>query len=203
MNNNLAGLSGGCFFLENNNHVNVSKSRLTKNVASNNNGGCISMKRNSSITIDHSVLSNNYANVDGGGIYVQRNSNVVSIRASIVINNTAYLGNGGAIHGSATSISNTNFTDNSAMSNGGALYIDVLISNALTITNTEFHNNSAHRSSGGGIHINKTYDKPTAVYLDHSQITSNTAYNDGGFMYSNDSEINVIVLKSTLKENKI
>ncbi|WP_298502701.1 Ig-like domain repeat protein [uncultured Methanobrevibacter sp.] len=132
------------------------------------------------------VIDGNGAVIDmKGSTYLQAfyvSASGVTIK-NLTIINANYVGDGGAIYfsSSATSgtVSNCNFTDNTASSRGGAVYFD----GTGTVSNCNFTDNTA--SSGGG-----------AVYfLDQGTVTNcnftgNTVSGDGGaiWMYSGSVE---------------
>ncbi len=184
----------------------ITGSAFTTNIASGTSnlstglGGAI--YNNSALAICDSVFMNNQATAYGGAIYhvVTATTNVLSVTDSAFISNSAL--NGGALwnNNSANSIinvSSSNFTQNSASSNGGAIYNSGLLN--LNYGNT-FSSNTA--VNGGSIYNTRTINIDTnefsynissssggAVYntglitIDYSLFANNTATGSGGAIY--------------------
>ncbi|WP_225369635.1 Ig-like domain-containing protein [Methanobrevibacter arboriphilus] len=129
------------------------------------------------MNITQSRFQNNTA-TNGGAIYIPETKNLTNynLNVSMTIDKTNFTNNeansnGGAINNNATlDITNSYFKDNNA-TNGGAIYN----TNYLNINNSSFINNTAN--SGGAI----TNHEQTAVLNIISAIfTNNTAKNGGG-----------------------
>ena len=124
--------------------------------------------------------------IDGNGAVIDMNGSTylqafyvsasgVTIK-NLTIINANYVGDGGAIYfsSSATSgtVSNCNFTDNTASSRGGAVYFD----GTGTVTNCNFTDNSAS-SRGGAVYF---LDQGTVT---NCNFTNNSASSRGGAVY--------------------
>lgn len=113
-------------------------------------GGAVNLARGTGYQVINCVFEDNYANF-GGAIRI--NMGEVLIENCTFKNNIANESNGGAIDSryADLTIKNSNFTGNTAISNGGAIN-DLSNSNPayLNIINCNFINNKA--SNGGGIY---------------------------------------------------
>jgi len=133
---NHGGAIGGMVVL-----TNIINTNFTNNNATHS-GGAIDAKN---ISLYDSHLEKNNANY-GGGIC----GNNITITNTNFTNNTAKYG-GGAISGGDVTITYSKFIENSALNGiGGAIYGN---SNSITITNTNFTNNTA-KNTGGAIYNN-------------------------------------------------
>ena len=121
----------------------------------------------SGVTIKNLTIKNANYNGDGGAIYFRNSGTVTNCNFT---GNTAY-GDGGAIWMYSGSVENCNFTNNTA-TYGGAVYF----SSSGTVTNCNFTANTANEYGG-------------AVYFDsdgnvtNCNFTANTANEDGGAVY--------------------
>ena len=102
--------------------------------------------------IGNSLFSDNDASRNAGAIYNNFLTTISSIDNSLFINNTTADREGGAFYnrGTITTINNSSFIDNYAVSTGGAIYTDGVIN---LISNSTFSNNSSD-SDGGAINNN-------------------------------------------------
>ena len=127
---------------------------------------------------DSGVIDGNGAVIDMAGF----NKRAFEVYASgvtlknLTIKNVNFKGNGGAIHFNQTgSVTNCNFTNNTASAAGGAVFFR-LTSN---VTNCNFVNNTAGRD-GGAIHF---YDTVKGSSVTNCNFAGNTAGEDGGALF--------------------
>lgn len=121
----------------------------------NQNGGAI-LLNSGTLQINNSIFYNNitYSGYDGGAIATIGGD--LKIKDSIFESNqTTTIGSGGALSlnhtSNSTIIENSNFLNNHAQRNGGAIYTNGLVGNfgTLTIINSTFENNSGSNKCGG------------------------------------------------------
>ena len=138
------------------------------------NGGGIVLRASDS-HVYNTTFINNTARLYGGAAFLTNTSagdlnNNTGFNLCRFINNTARLGDGGAINWVARAtygyILNSNFTNNIAHINGGAVYWNSTNGN---ISGCRFDNNTANRSGGA------VYWKGTNGNILHSTFTNNTA----------------------------
>ena len=180
-------------------------------------GGAIALTGQvSSFILTNSTFENNYAagRVGGGAISNHGNSNNYVIDSCVFNNNSASSGaailfGGGGMN---TQISNSNFTNNHATLEGGAIYGDFVISNSnfinnsalnggvisgansLSITNSSFISNNAFY---GGIIFGNT-----DVNAQRNTFINNTAVN-GGFIYYRFDGVNNVNFNYNIFVNNI
>lgn len=134
-------------------------------------------------TIVNDTFINNIATDSsaGGGGAIMFSGGTLNIYNSQFVNNTA-ANNGGAIdktNGSQLLVVNTNFYYNVAHNNGGAIYNT---NSNMTIINSTFNNNKANitsTSNGGAVYSNTA----TSTIILNSNFTNNTANSQGGAVY--------------------
>lgn len=145
-----------------------------------------------SLTLNEkSVLQNSYitSSTHGGAVY--SSGGTISINGGVLRTNQVEVSNryGGAIYLKAGTFSMTSgtFNENSAHTEGGALYLESC--SAVSITGGTFENNSVTESSGygGAIYI---LPSPTPSTIQNSTFKSNSAYQNGGAIYVTGSEAN-------------
>ena len=153
--NRTKGSGGGIYDYYNGTSYNVKYSSIDDNDASGEGGGVyLNDVISGGFNMVHSSLSNNSGDTNGGGIFVNDNDTTVSLDNSKVDNNRT-LGNAGGIY----------FSDKALQ---------------LIMTSSEINGNKA--VNGGGIYLAMTsYNPNLKVSLkNNSQISNNTADNDGG-----------------------
>ena len=145
-----------------------------------------------SLTLNEkSVLQNSYitSSTHGGAVY--SSGGTISINGGVLRTNQVEVSNryGGAIYLKAGTFSMTSgtFNENSAHTEGGALYLESC--SAVSITGGTFENNSVTESSGygGAIYI---LPSPTPSTIQNSTFKSNSAYHNGGAIYVTASDAN-------------
>ncbi len=176
---------------------------LTNGNSFTNGGGAI--YNNGNLTVKGITFSNNYANADNGGAIYNNHGSTLTVTNCAFFSNTA-LNNGGAIYNNGTlTVTSSGFSGGNAM-NGGAIYNDV--SSVLNINNSSFSNNNASQYGGAIYNTGSTVmdndflinNIATSEYSDgsnggaitnngtlsvnSSNFNNNTAYNDGGAIYS-------------------
>jgi hypothetical protein len=145
-------------------------------------GGGIYMTATGSVTISHTVLSNNQAHYPnepayltyGGGIYIygagDPDTNVLLITDSSLTGNQAGYG-GGILNTGTLTANHTNFMENAATFDGGAIFNAVV--GLVTVSNCTFDSNTA--MGGGGI-LNWGHGELTIL---DSTLVNNQANNGG------------------------
>lgn len=165
----------GCAIQASSGEVNISNSTFTGNEADRS-GGAIQIPQNKGCTIHNCTFSDNTVtgNFMGGAIYIDHGETSIT-KCSFTGNSAAY---GGAIAvADATGINiseNTEFSNNTAVNCGGAIYIQgITYTPNLTLSASTIGGNSAN--NGGGIYAykygNVTIAEDVALY-------NNTASND-------------------------
>ncbi|MBZ9570226.1 right-handed parallel beta-helix repeat-containing protein [Methanobrevibacter sp. TMH8] len=167
-------------------------------------GGAVNLARGTGYQVINCVFEDNYANF-GGAIRI--NMGEVLIENCTFKNNIANESNGGAIDSryADLTIKNSNFTGNTAISNGGAIndlsnsnpaYLNIIncnfinnkatngggiySQNPLNITDSNFNNNRADTGNSGGVYSAK------AILIQNSNFISNTGR---GLVLSGDGTI--------------
>ena len=138
--NNTAGRSGGGVWWGGSTGNNTMFKCTINNNTSPNTAGGIGIDALATTTINYCNITNNKANSTGGGIYsTSRTGNNNMIMNSILENNSA--NNGGGIYITLnTTVTDCNFTNNTAIATGGAMYWGY---NGGSISNVQFSNNNA------------------------------------------------------------
>ncbi|KAL4507999.1 hypothetical protein ABPG72_021372 [Tetrahymena utriculariae] len=136
---------------------------------------------NSQITIADSSFKKNQAFSPGGAIYL--NIQFVSIYYSKFVDNISQ-GNGGALYIENVDkfdVNNVLFQSNSALQNGGAIYLSSnILSNSLEVFNTTFKNNYVQYGNGGALFTNFFYN----FDLEMTNFDQNKAFiGDGGAIF--------------------
>ncbi|WP_407431961.1 Ig-like domain repeat protein, partial [Methanobrevibacter sp.] len=193
----LNGNGGGAIYILNSANVNVKNSKFEKNYmseitgsGSNAGGGAIFFESTTTGSIDYCNFTDNYglSGTGGGAINAKSSINVTN---SNFKNNTFFdtTHGGGALYFvGGSNVVNCNFTDNSASSNGGAIY-DIYSQDKpdnLIVTNSNFVNNRANETEngGGGAIYSSTY-----CIVDDCNFTYNSASKDGGAIYVGKGEV--------------
>ncbi|WP_448265089.1 Calx-beta domain-containing protein [Nostoc sp. DSM 114159] len=136
-----------------------------------------------SLSIDGlKITGGNGAN--GGGIY---STSSVTVSNSNFSSNTASTSGGGIYSTSSVIVSNSTFSANTANTNGGGIY-----SNSATLTDSSIFGNIANL--GGGIYS-------TNATVSNSTISGNTANSNGGGIFSTGSNSSVAISNSTISGN--
>ena len=175
---NHAGMSGAALAWIDVSNIKIENYHFINNTAAYS-GGAILVNENSDNCIifdcifDGNYLTNTSEHHNGGAIDCRASN--ATINLSIFKNNIAY--DGGAIYfgsGSGNSkMINSNFTDNYAYGNGGAVGLK---GSAVNITNTRYYNNTAV-FHGGAVYVGGT---GTTNVIYYSEFTDNTAGDHGG-----------------------
>lgn len=170
--NNSARSTGGAIsHTSYNGLLTISNSNFKDNNVSSGSGGAIHQNNAGPIEIINCNFTNNSASSIGGAIY--QAAGTMNISISTFEDNMAT--DGGAIYksdGAYIGINNSLFVNNSAKSNGGAIYDN----GRMNITNSYFKNNTA--INGGAIYFN--YGN---MNISNSNFTNNSASNHGGAIY--------------------
>ena len=205
---NEASRYGGSLYLEDNSTVKFEgDSAVTyyKNKASNGNGGAIYCTDNSVVLIQNmsNVTFNENTAIDGGALYLQFESNIVFHNNCLAtFNNNMATTSGGAINFEADSqgvfggTARLLFSSNSATKSGGAMYLGNNVSLSFekffdngnpTNPTKMFSQNSAE--TGGAIFMMNS-----EIQIDNNSVIfdNNTARQDGGAIYSDQSNLTFI-----------
>ena len=123
---NVSSVNGGVLYVKDVNEVNLEDMTLTSNVNNAGNGGIMNLTNTKLVNISNSNISSNKSG-NGGAIYVMdATASTINITDSIINQNTA-TSEGGAIYyvsevsGGKLNISNTPITNNTATGEGGAI----------------------------------------------------------------------------------
>ncbi|MHC4875350.1 MAG: choice-of-anchor Q domain-containing protein [Planctomycetota bacterium] len=148
------------------------------------------------VELDNARLSDNSAGGEGGGLYVETAATgTVTITESEFDANTADFG-GGLFNNSQTAvtISDSDFSNNTAMTDGGGIFNDR--TGALSVTGTTLSGNVAGRD-GAGIYNNDL----SVTTLSDSTLTSNSATVNGGGLF-NELAATTTINNSTIAFNQ-
>lgn len=181
-------------------------------------GGAIYFDKNLEI-VDYdnqTVIENNYASVDGGAIY--NNGGTASIGGASITNNTAKM-SGGALRlkGGTTHVNGTAFTKNKTVQNtGGAIYLGN--KGTLNINSAEFTDNSA-TTLGGAIYVDdaakalnmqgevKAYQNAAAsapnVYLEKGKVINVTGSLAGSIIGVNVPKYTGVITSGYASHNEV
>lgn len=131
------------------------------------------------LTVNHSTFTSNIASMEGGGILSVRRAKTMVVGSTFVANSAD---SGGGIHAAgAFTISNSTFSENSAVTDGGAIAIPEISSFMIIVSSSAFIDNSAGRN-GGGIAFSSTN---TRLMVSNSTFARNYASASGGGIYGN------------------
>jgi len=154
-------------------------------------GGAIFNSRKGSVTITESDFNGNTATYEGGAVYSAGESET-SVTGSTFTNNsvTAEKGRGGvlSIHSASIEFDGCSFTENSAPSNGGALYVSYTtastVNSDVKVKDSEFNNNTAG-GHGGAIYATEHEIEEDKVVLkvENTGFNGNNATVNGGAVY--------------------
>ena len=175
--------------------------------------GALLLGTNTDATIRNSVISGNTSLDRGGAIYASNFGTAADagIDSSIAIYGTTFENNSGRLGGAVlsgtnmtTTVDDVQFLSNSALEQGGGLYLSSFQTLPLTtrfhdavITNSTFQGNNAEASSGGGLRFSRT----SSVDVRSSTFSGNTsAGGDGGGIRATNS-LSLDLEDSTLSGN--
>jgi hypothetical protein len=154
------------------------------------------------LTLTNSEVTGNTFTGDGGGIYNGGGSGTVTLIQSTISWNVGGVRGGGIYHsaGGTLTIDNSRIIDNSAISDGGGIFIDHYVGTAIaepsgtvTLIDSTISANSV-RSFGGGIANLGT------LILTTSTVTDNDTKGDGGGLF-NGPRGHLVVTNSTITNN--
>ncbi len=189
---------GGGIFVDDNETLTLSSSRVTGNYARSNGGGIFG-DPGSRISIIESVVDSNISDNDGGGINVS-NSYLYILNSSIYGNEAANRGGGFVLGGSSTGVLiGSTVSGNDSENDGGGIWTSPS-SQALTILNSEITGNSSG-GNGAGIEANQG-----RLYITNSSVTDNEAgplgvnVNGGGINATTNIQ-DVVIVNSDISDN--
>lgn len=155
--------------------------------------GVILINPNSAVTISDVTIQGGHASPNGGGI---SNAGRLSILNSQILSNTATSSGGGIYNTGLLTVLNSQIAGNAADLGGG-------IGNAggatLWITGTTIFSNTSsttYLKQGGGIH------NAGRLSLYNSAVVSNTAENEGGGIFGDDTSGQIVLVNVTLSGNR-
>ncbi len=157
--------------VHNEGHLSIETTTFTSNSA--NRGGAIhSATSDNQLSIGSSKLSGNSATGNGGGLYISTPEYPVEIINSTIEENSAGTGGGFYLEGGTLNIRQSSVVSNTAVTNGGGLFV-IGSATTLNITNATISGNASQQSGGGA------YFSLGTVYLSNVTLTRNTADEDG------------------------
>ncbi len=151
-------------------------------------GGGIYATQGSTITLDAVEISGNEAADGGGGLYASSGSTVLANNVQ-VSDNEAAVGGGLQIKNSSLTMTDSAFADNTAVSNGGALYS----AGVATVASSLFERSQA--TNGGAI------ENVGTIELTNATLSGNRASGEGGAIRSLGEAANLVVRNSTITDN--
>ena len=174
----------------------VSNATIVRSWFLNGQVGPVLLVARSSLLIKHSMLVNT---TTGSGSYcegaaVNCEFAVLNIEQSVFLQNMVdcvFFGDGGAIYAFTTdvSITDSTFSENSALYSGGAVCIN---GGSLKISNSSFGYNSADRGTGGALHVYAIFN---SVFIYDCRFLNNSAnFNlegSGGAVYIESRSSNI------------
>lgn len=186
---NSASAHGGGIFGSSSSYLFVSNSTIKNNKSGEKGGGIFydyQSSRGPSTILNSSIMGNISSN-NGGGVYCFNSSFYIEgciVSGNKIENN---YGSGGGFYGSSSTVINSTFENNSAVSEGGGLYIG---GNSY-IFGCQINGNSVLSGDGGGIYT------PSSVIV-NSNIIKNYANRGGGIFTGS----NPTIINSTITENE-
>ena len=160
-------------------------------------GGAI-YANGASTTINNATFVANGASI-GGAIYATVNTKDMSIDGCTFIGNTAST-NGGAIYcGGEVSVDNSTFIANVASNRGGAIFC----SGYMSVNASEFIGNKTEGDSTSDGHGGAICTQGGGVDVSNSTFNGNTAYKNGGAIYVNTSNGNLVTTNNCTFVNNV
>ena len=148
---------------------------------------------NSSLSINSAYFLENFSAGHGGAVYAEKTAaglggGLISIHNSEFSQNTALVDGGGLyLKGSSEGafIASSTFTENFSEGQGGALFIE---DSAVNINFTDFFWNDADH--GGAVYTRRSAAGETSqLLIEHSVISNNEAVGNGGAIFSENSDL--------------
>jgi hypothetical protein len=160
---NTAAVGGGVFL--GGAALTVVQSTISGNTAGMNGGGLL--QEAGTVAIRHSVISGNHAGTDGGGFWVNDQVTDLTVADSTISGNRAG-GQGGGLFtlATASTLTHTQVSDNTAVSSGGGL----LAQGVTVVDRCTISGNTSQSGRGGGIR-----QGPGALTLTDSTVSGNHA----------------------------
>ena len=150
--NNSASANGGGIDVGLGASTTVSRSTISRNVATN--GGGVRNNSNSVLTVTESVISGNGANTNGGGIFLSISSTLLLQRSAIVYNHANNDGGGIFVTRNVPTplIENVTIGANSAAKFGGGIFN----SSNMRLTNVTLNANASQLGKGSNLYLSST-----------------------------------------------
>ena len=159
--------------------------------------------------IENCTLQNNIGYIQGGGFIIDASYNALSA-SKYILNNIKFIGNSAITNGGGIVLSGGNiliqnciFDSNTALSEGGAFFIQGIneFDIVTEIINTEIINNEAVRGAGLFIdHLNTNLNNDESVVsikINKCIIDNNTATDNGGGIYLKQGTLNTMLSNIT------
>ena len=195
--NSASGHVGGLF----NNYYSecvINDSEFSYNVSPEKAGAIIN-NNNSALEINNTAFLNNKAGTDGGALYVSSNDYAVYMNGCTLKKNSAQWGAGiYVLGGSRAIVGKTEFIDNDASKNGGAVWVGNNDNSSCDLRTCKFRGNSASQN-GGGVYVQ---GKGTVTLFSCDMKNQHADNGRGGAIFAGDLDRSLIGLTDvTITEN--
>lgn len=193
-------VSGGAMYFDSQTTVGLTNTYFSYNSATNS-GGAIYVipvfnsnnvvTGHATITLSGCTFNHNSSGTEGGAIYTRETIVFTISSTTFSYNSSATTGGAISSHGSVVTIADSEFDNNNANSNGGALYLSYISSGSydsnFTISGTLFDSNTA--TYGGAIYLTSKVQYQGRVELISCSFTSNESSSSGGAISSSSSTL--------------
>lgn len=180
-------------------NISIQNGKLPTIPGSPKNGGAIQVQ-GGQLEINNSEFINNQG-VVGGALYLSNaDESIVTVHDSLFLNNRStsdFSGGGAILSGSGDlTIINSEFIDNHALTNGGAIRVTGDSTNV--IRQSLFTDNASEGQGGGAIHVGSN----ATISIYDSTISNNTAnFYGGGIGLEGGSNLSVSITNTTISDN--
>ncbi len=153
--------------------------------ASSANGGAIYADRKCDVKVVFSTFEGNTASTEAGAVYVAGESTCDILSSDFTANASSKHGGAITVRSSYLTIDDAQIVDNTAVANGGAIYVSYQsnrpINSKVTITNSSFRGNKSE-AIGGAIYATKrsVEEEWCVLTVKDTEFTENTAAVSGG-----------------------
>ena len=179
-------IGGAIFATDQSTKLIINGSTFSNNIGDSGGAGALSIQESSSTEIYNSTFWNNTAkdNGFGGALIVAKAQPRVTIDKCVFYNNSAYHGGALGVLLSSVIISDSTFSNSSAVKSGGVITIDQ--TSYLDVSGSQFTNNMVTDGHGGVLSAVRATITLKDSYLCNNQATDSTS---GGAIYLSQSEI--------------